>query len=201
MNLFTPNTRRYLRRGIEVFAWLLWLSCAIVLITSPSLSAILLIVFAVVILGGTALSVEILTVLHHQQLGTKGGVAILIGGIAITFALQSINITSVNGILIFLEISLFFSYPTALIALMIKRDVSVTLVGTLLLLMTWAMALAVVYNRGLSNVIFSYLSAMENNGWWWWNALSNAFWCALPVSIAGFVWHLGKLGWKEWKRN
>lgn len=201
MNRFTPTTKSCLRWGIEIFAWLLWLGSALALIFTPPLPEILLIVIALLIIGAIALSAATLTALHHRWLGSSGGITVLIGGLAIAFFLQSLNITLLSNIMGFFEISLFFSYFTALIALMLKRDVSLTLLGTLLLLMTWVTALAVVYHRGPANFLLAYLASMESNAWWWWNTVYGAFCCALPVSIAGFVWHLGRLGWREWRMN
>jgi len=200
MNLFTPTISRYLRWGIEIFAWLSWLGSALALMFTPPLPEILLVIIALLVISTIALSASALTALHHRWLGSSGGVTVLIGGLTLVFFLQSLNITLLSNVMTFFEISLFFSYFTALIALMLKRDVSVTLLGTLLLLLTWVTAFAVVYHRGPVNFLLAYLASMESNAWWWWNTVYGAFCCALPVSIAGFVWHAGRLGWKEWKR-
>ncbi len=190
-----------LRHWIVPAAWAGWLSSGAILALAPdSLPIAIALFLALVVLALGAISSIVLALAYRRFLATWPGLVALTALFGLTM-LGSANVPFLSTGFILLQISLPFAYLTAISAFIYRRDISLALLGALLLIGAWTAAIGVVRYGGPANFLIAFLSVSETGGLWWLNTVTMALWCALPPIVIGFCAHLARLAWREWQRE
>lgn len=185
-------------------AWLAWLSSGIIIAANPQGSLAAMLFYLVLVLVLAAPSAIALALAYRRFLATWPGIT----GLMVAFGLISASASGISklgatasGFATVAQLSLPFAYLASVSAFLYKRDISVSLIGGVLLIGVWMAAGEVARYRGPANFLLAYFAAAGSGGFWWWNTIATAFWCALPPIGIGFVVHFLRLLYLEWRRG
>jgi hypothetical protein len=191
---------------LTLLSWLAWLIAGAILILTPDglhplvVALLVLTILVLAVAGAVGIALT-----YRRFLASWLGIGGLVVAMALTYAGAAYISENGGGLLFnlltYLKLSLPFIYLASVTAFMWKRDISVSLLGILLLIMIWTAAVGVTSYRGVANLILAYLKALDHGTFWWWDTWVTAFYCALPPIFIGFWAHLLRLAWKEWKRD
>lgn len=149
---------------------------------------------------GTAACAVCLVVRYRKLAGTWGG----LGGLVLTLPLllwaQEIPAPGALAALrMMTTIGLYAALPASMILLLIRRDVSVPLIGLALLAFLWGVLLASRSYGGPIQALVQYWGALEKHPFWWLQTLTCLLGLTLPVGGAAFVFHLVRLLIREFR--
>lgn len=159
---------------------------------------LLLLVEGAVLILGTWLCTIALTIHYRRFFSTWYGLAGVVAALALLIWGRGI-ITSggIAGLLLMGMMGLLAALPMSMVLLLLRRDVSVVLIGLALQAFVWGSLLASVPYGGPIRAWLQYLNTSDTSQFWWFETLTCLLMLALPMGSLAFLAHLLRLGLKE----
>ena len=154
----------------------------------------ILVGLAVVLLLGTVICAVLLVLRYQRFTGTWYGFGGLVAILVLLFWTQELSLPKgVEALQMMGTLGLVAAVSVSLTLLLIRRDVSVPLVGLALLTFLWGMLLASRSLGGPIRAFAQYMATPEDSQFWWFQTLTCLLGLILPLGSLAFVVHLIRL--------
>lgn len=185
-------------------AWIAWAGLALEAVLwfafagAPIDNLLLLVVMGIILFLGTW-SCTVALIIHYRQIfGAWYGLAALVVALGlVSWGRGVVPPSGVTGLLLMGTLALAIALPTSIVLLLLRCDVSVVLVGLVLLAFVWGSLLASVPHGGPIRVWLQYLTGANTGQFWWFETLTCLLMLILPLGSVAFTVHLVRLLAKE----
>lgn len=177
--------------GIEAVLWFVFSD-------APIENLLLLVVMSIILILGTWFCAVALVVHYRRLFGEWYGLVALVAALVLVSWGRGVAPPGgITGLLLMGTLALAVALPTSIVLLLWRRDVSVVLIGLVLLAFVWGSLLASVPHGGPIRVWVQYLTGSETGQFWWFETLTCLLMLILPLGSVAFLMHLIRLSLKD----